>query len=34
MVPDTSPTDKEHDKAQLQSNDGTKTVPLDRATPK
>jgi hypothetical protein len=29
-----SPTDKEHDKAQLQSNDGTKTVPLDQATPK
>jgi hypothetical protein len=28
------PTDKEHDKAQLQSNDGTKTVPLDQATPK
>jgi hypothetical protein len=24
-----SPTDKQHDKAQLQSNDGTKTVPLD-----
>jgi hypothetical protein len=30
----TSPTAKEHDKAQLQSNDGTKTVPLDQATPK
>jgi hypothetical protein len=29
-----SQTDKEHDKAQLQSNDGTKTVPLDQATPK
>jgi hypothetical protein len=29
-----SPTAKEHDKAQLQSNDGTKTVPLDKATPK
>jgi hypothetical protein len=29
-----SPTAKEHDKAQLQSNDGTKTVPLDQATPK
>jgi hypothetical protein len=29
-----SPTDKEHDKAQLQSNDGTKIVPLDQATPK
>jgi hypothetical protein len=29
-----SPTDKQHDKAQLQSNDGTKTVPLDQATPK
>jgi hypothetical protein len=29
-----SPTDKKHDKAQLQSNDGTKTVPLDQATPK
>jgi hypothetical protein len=29
-----SATDKEHDKAQLQSNDGTKTVPLDQATPK
>jgi hypothetical protein len=29
-----SPTDKEHDKAQLQSIDGTKTVPLDQATPK
>ena len=28
------PTDKQHDKAQLQSNDGTKTVPLDQATPK
>jgi hypothetical protein len=29
-----SPTDKEHDKAQLQSNDETKTVPLDQAAPK
>jgi hypothetical protein len=29
-----SPTDKQHDKAQLQSNDETKTVPLDQATPK
>ena len=29
-----SPTDREHNKAQLQSNDGTKTVPLDQATPK
>jgi hypothetical protein len=29
-----SPAAKEHDKAQLQSNDGTKTVPLDKATPK
>jgi hypothetical protein len=29
-----SPTAKEHEKAQLQSNDGTKTVPLDHATPK
>jgi hypothetical protein len=29
-----SPTDKEHDKAQLQSNDRTKTVPLDQTTPK
>jgi hypothetical protein len=29
-----SPTAREHDKAQLQSNDGTKTVPLDKATPK
>jgi hypothetical protein len=29
-----SPNAKEHDKAQLQSNDGTKTVPLDQATPK
>jgi hypothetical protein len=29
-----SQTDKEHDKAQLQSNNGTKTVPLDQATPK
>jgi hypothetical protein len=27
-----SPTAKEHEKAQLQSNDGTKTVPLDQAT--
>jgi hypothetical protein len=30
----TSPTAKEHEKAQLQSNDGTKTVPLDQATSK
>ena len=29
-----SPTDKQHDKAQLQCQDGTKTVPLDQATPK
>jgi hypothetical protein len=29
-----SPTPKEHEKAQLQSNDGTKTVPLNQATPK
>jgi hypothetical protein len=29
-----SPADKEHDKAQLQSNDGTKTVPLNQAMPK
>jgi hypothetical protein len=29
-----SQDDKEHDKAQQQSNDGTKTVPLDQATPK
>jgi hypothetical protein len=29
-----SPTDKQHDKAQLQSQDGTKTAPLDQATPK
>jgi hypothetical protein len=29
-----SPTAREHDKAQLQSNDGTKTIPLDKATPK
>jgi hypothetical protein len=29
-----STTDKQHDKAQLQSQDGTKTVPLDHATPK
>jgi hypothetical protein len=28
------PTTNEHEKAQLQSNDGTKTVPLDQATPK
>jgi hypothetical protein len=28
------PTPNEHVKAQLQSNDGTKTVPLDQATPK
>jgi hypothetical protein len=30
----TSTTAKEHEKAQLQSNNGTKTVPLDQATPK
>jgi hypothetical protein len=30
----TRPTVNEHEKAQLQSNDGTKTVPLDQATPK
>jgi hypothetical protein len=30
----THPTANEHEKAQLQSNDGTKTVPLDQATPK
>jgi hypothetical protein len=30
----TRPTANEHAKAQLQSNDGTKTVPLDQATPK
>jgi hypothetical protein len=30
----TSLTTKEHEKAQLQSNNGTKTVPLDQATPK
>jgi hypothetical protein len=29
-----SPIAKELEKAQLQSNDGTKTVPLDRSTPK
>ena len=29
-----SPTAKEHEKAQLQSNDRTKTVPLDQAMPK
>jgi hypothetical protein len=29
-----SPTAKEHEKAQLQSNDGTKTVPLDQTMPK
>jgi hypothetical protein len=29
-----SPIAKEHEKAQLLSNDGTKTVPLDQATPK
>jgi hypothetical protein len=29
-----SPIAKEHEKAQLQSNDGTKTVPLDRSMPK
>jgi hypothetical protein len=28
-----NPTTKGHEKAQLQSNDGTKTVPLDQATP-
>jgi hypothetical protein len=28
-----NPTAKGHEKAQLQSNDGTKTVPLDQATP-
>jgi hypothetical protein len=30
----TRPTANEHEKAQLQSNDGTKTIPLDQATPK
>jgi hypothetical protein len=30
----TRPTANEHEKAQLQSNDGTKIVPLDQATPK
>jgi hypothetical protein len=30
----TRPTDIGNEKAQLQSNDGTKTVPLDQATPK
>jgi hypothetical protein len=30
----TRPAASEHEKAQLQSNDGTKTVPLDPATPK
>jgi hypothetical protein len=30
----THPAANEHEKAQLQSNDGTKTVPLDPATPK
>jgi hypothetical protein len=30
----TRPTANEHEKAQLQSNDGTKTVPLDQATAK
>jgi hypothetical protein len=30
----TRPTANEHEKAQLQSNDGTKTVPLDQAMPK
>jgi hypothetical protein len=30
----TNPTTKEHEKALLQSNDGTKIVPLDQATPK
>jgi hypothetical protein len=30
----TRPTANEHEKAQLQSNDGMKTVPLDQATPK
>jgi hypothetical protein len=33
-VPESAnPTAKGHEKAQLQSNDGTKTVPLDQATP-
>jgi hypothetical protein len=30
----TRPSTNENEKAQLQSNDGTKTVPLDPATPK
>jgi hypothetical protein len=30
----TRPAANEHEKAHLQSNDGTKTVPLDPATPK
>jgi hypothetical protein len=30
----THPTANKHEKAQLQSNDGTKTVPLDQAMPK
>jgi hypothetical protein len=30
----TRPVTNEHEKAQMQSNDGTKTVPLDPATPK
>jgi hypothetical protein len=30
----TRPSANENEKAQLQSNDGTKTVPLDPATPK
>jgi hypothetical protein len=30
----TRPAANKHEKAQLQSNDGTKTVPLDQATPK
>jgi sRNA-binding regulator protein Hfq len=30
----TRPTANKHEKAQLQSNDGTKTVPLDQAMPK
>jgi hypothetical protein len=29
----TRPTTNEHEKAQLQSNDGTKTVPLDKQRP-
>jgi hypothetical protein len=34
VPPPTRPTANEHEKAQLQSNDGTKTIPLDQATPK